>query len=114
MPLGRLTIRPEALMDIVAWTMSQMEGVRLWRPRGLSRVLGGEGGVVLESPQPGVLDVHVKIAVMYGYPVHELAQGVQQAVREALAELAGVEARAVNIYVQEVFLPEIEEGENGS
>jgi uncharacterized alkaline shock family protein YloU len=71
-------------------------------------VLGGESGVELDLPEPGVINVNVKIAVMYGYPVHEVAQGVQQAVREALEELAGVRAREVNVYVQEVFLPELE------
>ncbi len=113
LPLGRLTVRPEVLMGIVAKTVDQMEGVKLWRPKGLSGILG-ETGVELDSPQPGTLDVHVKIAVMYSYPVHEVAQGVQQAVREALEELAGVQAREVNIYVQEVFLPEVEGGENGA
>jgi uncharacterized alkaline shock family protein YloU len=93
-----------------------MEGVRLWQPRGFMGVLGGESGVELESPEPGTIDVNVKIAVMYGYPVHEVAQGVQQAVREALEGLAGVKAREINVYVQEVFLPEVEMegGENGA
>jgi|YelNatPaOPRAMG01_1025707.scaffolds.fasta_scaffold15199_7 uncharacterized alkaline shock family protein YloU len=116
LPLGRLTMRPEVLAGIVGKTVDQMEGVRLWQPRGFMGVLGGESGVELESPEPGTIDVNVKIAVMYGYPVHEVAQGVQQAVREALEGLAGVKAREINVYVQEVFLPEVEMegGENGA
>ena len=116
LPLGRLTMRPEVLAGIVGKTVDQMEGVRLWQPRGFMGVLGGESGVELASPEPGTIDVNVKIAVMYGYPVHEVAQGVQQAVREALEGLAGVRAREINVYVQEVFLPEIEMegGENGA
>jgi uncharacterized alkaline shock family protein YloU len=116
LPLGRLTMRPEVLAGIVGKTVDQMEGVRLWQPRGFIGVLGGESGVELESPEPGTIDVNVKIAVMYGYPVHEVAQGVQQAVREALEGLAGVKAREINVYVQEVFLPEVEMegGENGA
>lgn len=116
LPLGRVTMRPEVLAGIVGKTVSQMEGVKLWHPKGLMGVWGGESGVELVSPEPGTIDVHVKIAVMYGYPVHEVAQGVQQAVREALEGLAGVRAREINVYVQEVFLPEIEieGGENGA
>lgn len=116
LPLGRVTMRPEVLVGIVGKTVSQMEGVKLWHPKGLMGVWGGESGVELVSPEPGTIDVHVKIAVMYGYPVHEVAQGVQQAVREALEGFAGVRAREINVYVQEVFLPEIEieGGENGA
>jgi uncharacterized alkaline shock family protein YloU len=108
LPFGRLTLRPEVLAGIVGKTVDQIEGVRLWRPKGFMGVLGGESGVELDLPEPGVINVNVKIAVMYGYPIHEVAQGVQQAVREALEELAGVRAREVNVYVQEVFLPELE------
>lgn len=116
LPLGRLTIRPEVLAGIVGKTVDQMEGVKLWQPKGFMGVLGGESGVELAGPEPGAIDVNVKIAVMYGYPVHEVAQGVQQAVREALEGLAGVRVREINVYVQEVFLPEIEMegGENGA
>lgn len=116
LPFGRLTMRPEVLAGIVGKTVDQIEGIRLWYPKGFMGILGGESGVELDSPEPGVINVNVKIAVMYGYPVHEVAQGVQQAVREALEELAGVQARAINVYVQEVFLPELglEGGENGA
>lgn len=114
LPLGRLTIKPEVLAGIVGKTVEQMEGVKLWHPRGFIGVWGSESGVELASPEPGTIDVSVKICVMYGYPVHEVAQGVQQAVREALEGLAGVRPREVNVYVQEIFLPELEGGENGA
>ncbi|MGQ9700513.1 MAG: Asp23/Gls24 family envelope stress response protein [Candidatus Bipolaricaulaceae bacterium] len=112
LPLGRMTIRPEVLAAIVGKTVDQMEGVKLWHPKGFMGVFGGEAGVELTSPEPGAIDVNLKIAVMYGYPLYEVAQGVQQAVREALEGLAGVRVREVHVYVQEVFLPEVEGGEN--
>mgnify|MGYP000710959947 CR=1 FL=1 len=108
LPFGRLVLRPEVLAAIVGKTVDQIEGVKLWHPKGFMGVLGGESGVELDFPEPGVISVNVKIAVMYGYPVHEVAQGVQQAVREALEGFAGVRAKEVNVYVQEVFLPELE------
>ncbi len=116
LPLGRLILRPEVLASIVGKTVDQMEGVRLWQPKGIMGVFASEAGVELASPEPGAIDINVKIAVMYTYPVHEVAQGVQQAVREALEGLAGVRVREVNVYVQEVFLPEVEMegGENGT
>jgi uncharacterized alkaline shock family protein YloU len=114
-PHGRMILRPGVLAGIIARTVDEMEGVKLWQPKGLMGVLSGESGVELDSPEPGSISAHVKIAVMYGYPVHELAQGVQQAVREALEGLAGVSVREIHVYVQEVFLPElgVEGGENG-
>lgn len=110
--LGRMILRPEVLATIVGKTVDQMEGVKLSHPKGFMGVFGSEAGVELTSPEPGAIDANIKIAVMYGYPVHEVAQGVQQAVREALEGLAGVRVRQVNVYVQEVFLPEVEGGEN--
>jgi uncharacterized alkaline shock family protein YloU len=60
--------------------------------------------------------------VVLGYPVHEVAQGVQQAVREDLEGLAGVRVGRVDVFVKQVIPPqealvleeEAEEGgENG-
>lgn len=112
--LGKLRVRPEVLVRIASKAVEQMEGVRLWRPRGLASVFGGEPGVEVQSSESGALEVNVRISVMYGYPVQEVAQGVQQAVREALEGLVGVPVSKVNVYVQEVFLPEVEveSGEN--
>ncbi len=114
LPLGKLRVRPEVLVRIASKAVEQMEGVRLWRPRGLASVFGGEPGGEGQSSESGALEVNVRISVMYGYPVQEVAQGVQQAVREALEGLVGVPVSKVNVYVQEVFLPEVEveSGEN--
>lgn len=114
LPLGKLRVRPEVLVRIASKAMEQMEGVRLWRPRGLAGVFGGEPGVEVQSTESGALEVNVRIGVMYGYPVQEVAQGVQAAVREALEGMVGVRVAKVNVYVQEVFLPEVEveAGEN--
>lgn len=114
LPLGKLRVRPEVLMRIASRAVEQMEGVRLWRPRGLATVFGGEPGVEVQASESGPLEVNVRIGVMYGYPVQEVAQGVQQAVREALEGMVGVRVSKVNVYVQEVFLPEVEveSGEN--
>lgn len=114
LPLGKLRVRPEVLVHLARKAVEQMEGVRLWRPRGLASVFGGEPGVEVQGTESAVLDVNVRIAVMYGYPVQEVAQGVQQAVREALEGMVGVRVGKVNVYVQEVFLPEVgvETGEN--
>ncbi|MCS7216089.1 MAG: Asp23/Gls24 family envelope stress response protein [Candidatus Bipolaricaulaceae bacterium] len=108
LPLGKLRVRPEVLVRIASKAVEQMEGVRLWRPRGLASVFGGEPGVEVQATESGALDVNVRIGVMYGYPVQEVAQGVQQAVREALEGMVGVRVARVNVYVQEVFLPEVE------
>lgn len=108
LPLGKLRVRPEVLVRIASKAVEQMEGVRLWRPRGLASVFGGEPGVEVQSTESGALAVNVRIGVMYGYPVQEVAQGVQQAVREALEGMVGVRVAKVNIYVQEVFLPEVQ------
>lgn len=108
LPLGKMRVRPEVLTRIASKTVEQLEGVRLWRSHGIAGVFGSEPGVEILPSEPEGLEVHVRIGVMYGYPLQEVAQGVQQAVREALEGMAGVRVARVNVYVQEVFLPEVE------
>jgi len=43
--------------------------------------------------------------VEYGYPVHEVAQGVQQNVQRDIEQLAGVEVAHVDVFVKKVVPP---------
>lgn len=114
LPLGRLIIHPAVVVGMVAQVLGQVEGVRLWRGGGLMGVFGGEEGIHVSSREnEDLVDVEIRIGVMFDYPVHEVAQGVQQAIREALEGLVGAKVGRVDVYVQEVFLPEVTvEGEN--
>ena len=106
-PLGRVSMNLPVLEAIVARAVDKVEGVRPLR---------GGGGLmnIFSGPEEGLqivlgderVDVELKIAVVLGYPVHEVAQGVQQAVREDLEGLAGVNVGRVDVFVKQVIPPQ--------
>ena len=106
-PLGRVSMNLPVLEAIVAQAVDKVEGVRPLR---------GGGGLmnIFSGPEEGLqivlgderVDVELKIAVVLGYPVHEVAQGVQRAVREDLEGLAGVNVGRVDVFVKQVIPPQ--------
>jgi len=122
-PLGRVIIHSGVVEAIAARAVEKVEGVRPLRGGGglMSIFAGPEEGLQITFGEDRV-DVELRIAVVLGYPVHEVAQGVQQAVREDLEGLAGVRVGRVDVFVKQVIPPqealvleeETEEGgENG-
>ena len=49
--------------------------------------------------------LELRIAVEYGYPVHEVAQGVQQNVQSDIEKMAGVTVSSIDVYVKKVVPP---------
>ncbi len=116
-PYGKILLHHEVVSVIAAEALKKVEGARPLRgPQGIRGFFGGEEGIKLNAAA-GEVNVEVGIAVAYGYPVHEVAQGVQQAVREELERLGGVKVRRVDVYVKKVLPPEetlvLEEEEGG-
>lgn len=106
-PLGRVTMNLPVLEAIVARAVEKVEGVRPLRGGGglINIFAGPEEGLQIVLGDERV-DVELKIAVILGYPVHEVAQGVQQAVREDLEGLAGVNVGRVDVFVKQVIPPQ--------
>ena len=106
-PLGRVSVHLSALEAIAARAVEKVEGVRpLLRSGGLMNIFAGpEEGLVVTLGEEQV-DVELRIAVVLGYPVHEVAQGVQQAVREDLEGLAGIKVNRVDVFVKQVIPPQ--------
>lgn len=117
-PFGRLTVREDVVATLVAKALEKVEGVRPLRGGGgiLGIFSGPEEGLRLTLGK-GSMDLELRIGVVLGYPVHEVAQGVQQAVREDLEGLTGVRVGRVDVYVKQVIPPEevlvLEEGKEG-
>ncbi|MCR4391999.1 MAG: Asp23/Gls24 family envelope stress response protein [Candidatus Acetothermia bacterium] len=114
-PLGRLVVRQEVLTAIAARAVERVEGVRPLRGGGgIIGIFAGPEEGVQASIHGDTVDVELRIAVVLGYPVHEVAQGVQQAVREDLEGFIGASVGRVDVYVRQVVPPEeilmLEEG----
>jgi len=78
---------------------------------------GGEEGVQIKI-RGSMADVELRIAVVLGYSVHQVAQVVQQRAREDLEAMAGIRVGRVDVRVRNVIPPEeilmlSERGEDG-
>lgn len=104
-PYGKVTIHHDVIAHIAARALEKVEGARpLKSSPGIMGFFGGEEGPRVIMAE-GAVEVEIGIAVDYGYPVHEVAQGVQQAVRDDLVRLGGVQVRRVDVYVRKVLPP---------
>lgn len=104
-PLGAIRVHHDVIVEIAERALEKVEGARALRGGpGLRGFFGSEEPPRV-VPAEGGVNVEIGIAVAYGYPVHEVAQGVQQAVREDLSKLGGVNVRRVDVFVKKVLPP---------
>lgn len=106
-PLGLVAVRQEVLSAIAARAVEGVEGVRPLRGSGgiIGLLGGGEEGVQI-TIRGDVSDVELRIAVVLGYSVHNVAQAVQRRVREDLEGLVGITIGRVDVHVRNVIPPE--------
>lgn len=106
-PLGRLAIRQEVLSAIALRAIEGVEGVRPLRGGGGIRGLlaGGEESVQIRI-RGAEADVELRIAVVLGYSVQQVAQVVQRRAREDLEAMAGIRVGRVDVHVRNVIPPE--------
>jgi len=104
--LGQVIVNLSVLQEIAAKAVEKVEGVRPLRGGGgFMNIFGPEEGLSI-TLEGELVNAELKIAVILGYPVHEVAQGVQQAVREDLEGLAGVKVGRVDVFVKQVIPPQ--------
>ncbi|QAA76199.1 MAG: hypothetical protein BIP78_0433 [Candidatus Bipolaricaulis sibiricus] len=106
-PLGRVVVRQEVLSAIAARAVEGVEGVRPLRGGGgiIGILGGGEEGVQI-TLRGDVADVALRIAVVLGYSVHNIAQAAQRRVREDLEAMVGITVGRVDVHVRHVIPPE--------
>lgn len=108
---GKVTMGEEVITSIARIAAGRVDGIA--RPSGgtgggfMSFFGGGEDlspNIRTELTDDGV-HVELRIAVEYGYPVHEVAQGVQAKVEKDIMEMAGVKVIGVDVYVKKIVPP---------
>jgi len=84
-----------------------VEGVRPLHGGGgiIGLLAGGEEGVHITA-RGTIADVELRIAVVLGYSVHQVAQVVQKRVREDLEAMVGIRIGRVDVQVRNVIPPE--------
>jgi len=110
---GRITITEDVIASIARIAAEKVDGIAhsSTGTGGLQRIFGGEdlGPNIKAELAEGAVQLDVRIAVEYGYPVHEVAGAVQQNVQNDVERLSGVVVTSVNVNVKKVVPPHTHE-----
>jgi len=107
---GRISIAEDVIASIARIAAEKVDGIAHSSGSGsggLMSIFSGEDvapNIKTELSNENVR-VELRISVEYGYPVHEVAQGVQQNVQRDIEQLAGVTVDHVDVFVKKVVPP---------
>ena len=113
---GRISIAEDVIASIARIAAEKVDGIAHSSGSGgsgLMSIFSGEDVAPNIKTELSNEDVRVelRISVEYGYPVHEVAQGVQQNVQRDIEQLAGVTVANVDVFVKKVVPPHTHGGE---
>jgi len=107
---GRITIAEDVIASIARIAAEKVDGIAQssgGSSGGLRSIFGGED--IAPNIKTELADdtarLELRIAVEYGYPVHEVAQGVQKNVQSDIEKMAGVTVSSIDVYVKKVVPP---------
>ncbi len=101
---GATQIHKDALEDICAVAVNQIDGVKLIENSFRDKFLEFFGqrsqtGIHIGIDGAGQVNIDLKISVRFGLNIQTVSQTVQNAIREAVAKAADVDLRDININV---------------
>jgi uncharacterized alkaline shock family protein YloU len=111
---GKVEIAEEVIRSIAAIAAAEVEGLGGMEGSVTDQVVGIFGGRqkgVETELSDGSVRISLKIAVQYGYPLHELGRRLQERVKRDVEEMTGLEVSAVDVYIQRLQLPHEEAAE---
>jgi len=102
---GKTTIAPRVLVTIARLTTLSIKGVSRMAqvPGGVNRIFRrgiGEGVRIEIEGNQVVVDLYVILE--QGVQVRDVSSSIQQAVSRAITEMVGLDAKKVNIHVEEI------------
>jgi uncharacterized alkaline shock family protein YloU len=106
---GRITITEDVIGAIAKMAAGKVDGIALSSSTtgGIKSFFGGEDlspTIKTDLTDDGV-HIELRITVEYGYPVHEVARGIQTNVQTDIEKLAGVTVTGVDVFVRKVVAP---------
>jgi len=106
---GRISIAEDVIASIASIAAEKVDGIAhsSGSGGGLMSIFGGEDVApnIKTELSNEEARVELRISVEYGYPVHEVAQGVQQNVQHDIEQLAGITVASVDVFVKKVVPP---------
>ncbi len=105
---GKISISKEVITSIAGLAAAEVEG--LAPPKGGEFPKGENVKRFVETEVgEGEVKVSIKVAVVYGYPVKDVAQKLQEKVKNEVERMTGLRVSAVNVEVTRLIFPEEEE-----
>ena len=105
--LGRITISPDAIAQIVGHTAAECYGVVGMVGKGLKRLLARDRltqGIEV-SQRNGALTIDLYVIVEYGLNLAEVATTVRSRVEYEVERLTGLDVGSVEVHIQDVRRP---------
>jgi uncharacterized alkaline shock family protein YloU len=102
--LGKVEISPEVIEVIASIAASDVEGVAAMRGSFASGVVERFGkkshgkGVKVELTDSGI-SIDVYVSMKYGVSIPDVAQQIQDYIRQALLDMTALEATDINVFV---------------
>lgn len=102
----------EVIAGLAASEIDGIEGMSTTLAGGITQILSGKKNVskgikVNVGEDNATIDLYV--VVKYGIKIADVAKKVQENVRKSVELMTGLNVAAVNIYIQNVVLPKVEE-----
>jgi uncharacterized alkaline shock family protein YloU len=102
--LGKVEISPEVIEVIASIAASDVDGVASMRGSFASGVVERLGkkthgkGVKVELTEAGI-SIDVYVSMKYGVAIPDVAQSIQDHIRQALLDMTALEATDINVFV---------------
>ncbi|MCY6370316.1 Asp23/Gls24 family envelope stress response protein [Clostridium ganghwense] len=102
----------EVIAGLAASEIDGIEGMSATLVGGITQMLSGKKNVskgvkVNVGEESAIIDLYV--VVKYGIKIPEVAEKVQENVKKSVESMTGLNVSAVNIYIQNVVLPKLDE-----
>jgi uncharacterized alkaline shock family protein YloU len=113
--IGGITVAPGVIETIISLAAAEVPGVAGVGTAGaISTIMSAfnagkaipTGGVQISIEEDERVAVSITVQAFYGYRLIEIAEGVRNAVTEALAAQIGVEVTAVDVHVDALSFEE--------
>jgi len=117
-PETSVEIHDSVVAKIAHQACSEVDGVHALggaTSRALSSLRGSEHrttGVTVDL-RGTTVDIDVTMVVVYGKSIPQVAQACRDGVRERVESITGLEVKAINVVVADVYFPEAEAGVQG-
>lgn len=102
----------EVIAGLAASEIDGIEGMSTTIVGGITQILSGKKNVskgikVNVGEDSATIDIFV--VVKYGIKIPDVASKVQENVKKSVESMTGLNVSAVNVYIQNVVLPKVEE-----